>query len=160
MAVVVTGATRGLGLGVTKYLLSKNYQVACIGQNPNNLLKLKETLNVPTYQCNVGDYESVKQTVAEIGPIAGLVNCAGISNPRLLMRDTIDNMQHIININLMGTIYMTKEVTNYMIRKKIKGSIVNVSSLLAKGSQGSGNCAYSTSKAGVEGFSLSLSVEL
>jgi NAD(P)-dependent dehydrogenase (short-subunit alcohol dehydrogenase family) len=66
MVTIVTGATRGIGLAITKVLLELGMPVAAIGVNPKNLERLNTDLGVPVYQCNVGEHAEVKQKVGEI----------------------------------------------------------------------------------------------
>lgn len=82
----------------------------------------------------MADPNECKKTVTEIAkiePVNGLVNCAGIASPKMFLRDPAENMRNIIEINLLGTMFMTKEVVTKMSAKKQKGSIICLSSILA-----------------------------
>ena len=163
MVTIVTGATRGIGKDIVRYLLSLNYKVAAIGVSAKNCENLEKEFSIPVFQCNVADPDQCKKTVSEIAkiePVNGLVNCAGIANPKVFIRDPADNMKNIIEINLLGSMFMTREVVSKMMSKKQKGSIVCLSSVLARGTFGLGNAPYAASKGGIDGFVRSMSYEL
>lgn len=164
---VVTGATRGIGLGVAKALAASGAKVACIGTNEE---KLKESVagivadggDAKAYVCNVADSASVTETskaiLADFGKVDILVNNAGITRDMLMRRITDDMWNDVINVNLTGTFLVTRAFVESM-RKNKWGRVINISSISGLiGNKGQAN--YSASKAGVIGFTRTVSKEL
>lgn len=87
-----------------------------------------------------------------------LVNNAGITKDMLLMRMKPEDFNEVINVNLIGTFNMTKNVINYMMKER-KGRIINVSSVVGI-SGNAGQTNYASSKAGIIGFTKSLAKEV
>ena len=100
----------------------------------------------------------VNDTIAELGQIDVLVNNAGITKDGLLMRMKPEDFTKVIDINLVGTFNMTRNVIPYMIKKRA-GRIINVASVVGiTGNAGQTN--YAASKAGIIGFTKSLAKEV
>ncbi|MBR4753462.1 MAG: 3-oxoacyl-[Thermoguttaceae bacterium] len=164
---VVTGATRGIGLGVAKALAKAGAAVACIGTNQEKLTASVEGIvadggNAKAYICNVADSAAVAETaktiLADFGKIDILVNNAGITRDMLMRRITDEQWNDVINVNLSGTFYVTRAFVESM-RKSKWGRIINIASISGLiGNKGQAN--YSASKAGVIGFTRTISKEL
>lgn len=164
---VVTGATRGIGLGVAKALARAGASVACIGTNQEKLTAsvaeiVAEGGNAEAYICNVADSATVNETakaiLADFGKIDILVNNAGITRDMLMRRISDEDWNDVINVNLSGTFYVTRAFVESM-RKSKWGRIINISSISGLiGNKGQAN--YSASKAGVIGFTRTISKEL
>ncbi|KAG0359521.1 hypothetical protein BGZ54_009923 [Gamsiella multidivaricata] len=98
------------------------------------------------------------QEVNKIGPVDYLIMSAGIARDSLLIAHNAEDMENVIQTNLMGTIWINKAIAKGMMRRK-KGAIINISSIV--GVQGNiGQTVYSATKAGIIGFSKSLSKEM
>lgn len=164
---VVTGATRGIGLGIAKALAKAGAAVACIGTNEEKLNAsvagiVADGGNAKAYICNVADSAAVNEAAAKIladfGKVDILVNNAGVTRDMLVRRITDDQWNDVININLNGTFYVTRAFVESM-RKSKWGRIINISSISGLiGNKGQAN--YSASKAGVIGFTRTVSKEL
>ncbi len=164
---VVTGATRGIGLGVAKALAASGAKVACIGTNEEKLNEsvadiVAEGGDAKAYVCNVADSAAVtevsKTILADFGKVDVLVNNAGITRDMLMRRITDDMWNDVINVNLTGTFLVTRAFVESM-RKSKWGRIINISSISGLiGNKGQAN--YSASKAGVIGFTRTVSKEL
>ncbi len=164
---VVTGATRGIGLGIAKALAKAGCAVACIGTNAEKLNAsvasiVEEGGNAKAYVCNVADSAAVNDTakavLADFGRIDILVNNAGVTRDMLVRRITDEQWNDVISVNLNGTFYMTRAFVESM-RKGKWGRIINISSISGLiGNKGQAN--YSASKAGVIGFTRTVSKEL
>ena len=100
----------------------------------------------------------VDEIISTMGKIDILVNNAGISKIGLFMDSDKENIDHIMNVNLLGPIYLTKHVVNYMIPRK-SGNIVNISSMWGE-TGASCEVLYSASKGGINLFTRSLAKEL
>lgn len=163
---LVTGASRGIGKAIAYELARKGAKLALIATKENDETKaLLDSLNEITesrmYACNVGDAEQIKSTVDSVlkdfGTVDYLVNNAGVTRDNLLMSMSEDEIDTVLDVNLRGTILMTKALIRTFIRKK-SGSIVNVSSVVGiMGNPGQVN--YAASKAGVIGVTKSVAKE-
>ena len=102
--------------------------------------------------------EMVKETIEKFGRIDVLVNNAGITKDGLIMRMKKEDFEAVIDINLVGTFNVTRNVIPYMIKQKA-GRIINVSSVVGVAGN-AGQTNYSASKAGVIGFTKSLAKEV
>ena len=165
---VVTGATRGIGFGVAKALSAAGAAVACIGTNAEKLnqsvAKIVEAGgSAKAYICDVSKSEDVaaagKQILEDFdGKVDILVNNAGITRDMLVRRMTDEQWDDVIAVNLRGPFLVTRAFVEAM-RKKKYGRIVNISSISGLiGNRGQAN--YSASKAGVIGFTRTVSKEL
>ncbi|MBQ3387811.1 MAG: 3-oxoacyl-[Thermoguttaceae bacterium] len=165
---VVTGATRGIGFGVAKALSAAGASVACIGTNAEKLnqsvAKIVEAGgSAKAYICDVSKSEDVaaagKQILEDFdGKVDILVNNAGITRDMLVRRMTDEQWDDVIAVNLRGPFLVTRAFVEAM-RKKKYGRIVNISSISGLiGNRGQAN--YSASKAGVIGFTRTVSKEL
>ena len=130
-------------------------------------MKLKKEIEQKRVRClllkgDVSNFEDCKKLVEEainrVNHIDVLVNNAGITKDMLLMRMKPEDFNEVINVNLIGTFNMTKNVINYMM-KEIKGRIINVSSVVGI-SGNAGQTNYAASKAGIIGFTKSLAKEV
>ena len=113
-------------------------------------------------QGDVSNFEDAKNMVEKIiekfGKIDILVNNAGITKDMLIMRMKKEDFEAVINVNLIGTFNVTKNVIPYMMKQR-SGKIINLSSVVGiSGNAGQAN--YSASKAGIIGFTKSLAKEL
>lgn len=167
---IVTGGTRGIGLGIAKAFAANGAKIACVGTNPEKLKTAAEEIRqaggaqteVEAYACNVSVTEDVEKTVAAVlerfGKIDILVNCAGITRdvPLGAMKD--EEWDDVIATNLRGPFLFTRACSKPMRRAK-KGRIINMASVNGLvGNKGQAN--YSASKAGVIGFTRTASKEL
>lgn len=164
---IVTGAGKGLGAAIAKRFLEEEAAgVAMLDMNYELVQKTALELD-PTgeraiaFSCNITDKEQVNsvvdQIVARFGRIDILVNNAGITKDRMMHKMADEDWFAVINVNLNGTYYMCRKVTP-MMRDQASGSIINISSTAAYGNPGQTN--YSATKAGLQGFTRSLAIEM
>jgi 3-oxoacyl-[acyl-carrier protein] reductase len=164
---IITGGGRGLGKATAIAFAKEGIHVAITGRTED---VMKETvaelqaLGVTAMYSvfDVGNYEDVKSSVKEmiekLGSVDILVNNAGIAAFGTLNEMEVSQWSQIIQTNVMGMYYMTKEVLPYLIDKN-EGDIINVSS--TAGLSGNANTsAYSASKFAVIGMSESLMKEV
>ena len=145
---LITGGSRGIGLGIARQLVGKGFSLAINGVREAGQVKdVLESLRsfgpaVNYYPGNIGHGEDRKRIIEEIrkemGRIDILVNNAGIA-PRErkdILETTEESFDHVLGVNLRGTFFLTQLVANLMIRQK-KGNpevftcIINVSSISA-----------------------------
>lgn len=165
---LITGGTRGIGKEIAYTLAEENYDIIINYRTENEeLMKLKKEIEQKRVRClllkgDVSNFEDCKKIVEEainrMNHIDVLVNNAGITKDMLLMRMKPEDFNEVINVNLIGTFNMTKNVINYMMKER-KGRIINVSSVVGiYGNAGQTN--YAASKAGIIGFTKSLAKEV
>ena len=165
---LITGGTRGIGKEIAYTLAEENYDIIINYRTENEeLMKLKKEIEQKQVRClllkgDVSNFEDCKKLVEEatnrMNHIDVLVNNAGITKDMLLMRMKPEDFNEVINVNLVGTFNMTKNVINYMMKER-KGRIINVSSVVGI-SGNAGQTNYAASKAGIIGFTKSLAKEV
>ena len=165
---LITGGTRGIGKAIAIKFAKNGYNLVLnYVSDRTNLEELEnefkeyniEVLFIKTDVSNFEDCENMaKQAIAKFGKIDVLVNNAGITKDSLLLRMTPEDFEKVININLKGTINVTKSIVPYMMKKRT-GKIVNISSVVGV-SGNAGQCNYAASKAGIIGFTKSIAKEL
>ena len=162
--VVVTGVSRGLGLAIATRIAKDGYKVIGISRNKSEAFQeLMAGLpdRVQFRPLDLSKIETIVLAAREIikisGPIYGLVNNAGIGLDGVLATMHQADIDRVIRTNLLGPIVLTKYIMRSMLSKG-EGRIVNISSIIA--STGfHGLSVYAATKAGLEGFSRSLSRE-
>ncbi len=159
--IIVTGATSGLGLAIITALKEAGYVPVLTGRNAAKVAKLAADLGVAGYQLDVSDAESIETVTAQVsadhGPIAGLINNAGIWLEGAFETYTPAAIQAVIDTNTTGTILMTHAVLPDMIAQG-RGTVINVVSTGALYTRKMISI-YSASKWAIRGFTGCLEVE-
>ena len=165
---LITGATKGIGKAIALKLSKEGYDISINYRNENEELSdLKKEIEKNNVRCELvqgdvscfGDTEKfTKETIEKLGSIDVLINNAGITRDMLLMRMKPEDFKKVIDVNLIGTFNVTKNVIGYMMKAR-KGNIVNISSVVGI-SGNAGQTNYSASKAGIIGFTKSLAKEV
>ncbi len=161
---LVTGGASGIGAAVAKRFVEEGARVALCDVDAQTGIKTAQEIgeNSQFYQSDISDEDEVNRTVEKVvnnfGKIDILINNAGITNDKLLLRMTKEDWDCVININLTGTFLVTKAVMRHMIKQRY-GRIVNIASVAGLiGNAGQTN--YAASKAGIIGFTKSCAKEL
>lgn len=164
----ITGGTRGIGKQIAITLAKDGYDIAINYRKENDDLEnIKDEIEKTNAKFlavkgDVTDFDSTQQMVNDIikeyGKIDVLVNNAGITKDTLLVRMKKEEFEDVIDVNLIGTFNITKNVIPYMIKQR-KGRIINISSVVGI-SGNAGQTNYSASKAGIIGFTKSLAKEV
>ena len=164
--IMVTGSSRGIGRAVVKHLSQLGAKLAVVySSSEKEAQKTYEELEGSGHlllQMNVQDFSSVQKAftrfIDHFGEISSLINNAGITRDNLLIRMKNEEWDEVLKTNLYGVFYCCREAAKYMIRKR-RGCILNISSVTAQtGNPGQSN--YCASKAGLEGLTRSLALEL
>lgn len=163
--IVIVGASQGIGRQTAITLSQIGAELVLVARNEKKLNETKEMLDGEKHLCrpfdisNTDDIDAfIKQIVSEIGPIDGLVYCAGITNDRPLAMFKPELVNEVLTINLCGFIEMVRAVTK---KKRFNAGmrIVGISSTSAlKGARA--HMAYSASKAGMDGAIRAMAIEL
>lgn len=163
---VVTGASRGIGRAVAKQLAVEGfYVVACFNKSEKQaqslLAELDKISRAIAVRVDVSNEEDVKnlltQTLKSFGKVDVLVNCAGVSDTRLLIDSTREDYDHVFDINMRGTYNTCKILGREMLSNQC-GKIINFSSVWG---QVGGSCesVYSASKGAIIAFTKALAKE-
>lgn len=165
--VLVTGATRGIGKAIAQQLGTEGRVVVGTATSEKGAESITAYLKEAGIEgqgmvLNVSDQESVdavvKVVTEQYGTVDVLVNNAGITRDTLLMRMKSEDWDAVINTNLSSVYAMSKACIKGMMKARA-GRIINISSVVGScGNAGQAN--YAASKAGVEGFTRSLAIEL
>jgi len=162
----VTGGSRGIGKGIVELFAEEGAKVAIIDLNEEALSETAKELREKGYEvytkvANVVDAEQVEAAAKEIndtfGSIDILVNNAGVIRDNLLFKMTDSDWQMVMDVHLKGSFNAARAVQKYMVEKKY-GRIINISSTSALGNRGQAN--YAAAKAGLQGFTKTLAIEL
>ena len=164
----ITGATRGIGRAIALELANEGYNIALNYRTENEALEtLKKEISELGVECypvqgdvsKAEDSERMtKEIIEHFEQIDVLVNNAGITKDNLILRMKEEEFTDVINVNLVGTFNITKNVIKYMTKKRY-GKIINLSSVVGiSGNAGQSN--YAASKAGIIGFTKSIAKEL
>jgi 3-oxoacyl-[acyl-carrier protein] reductase len=163
---VVTGAARGIGAGVAKRLAADGFAVAIIDLDEAACKPVVEAIESANGRAlavgaDISDeaavQNAVERIVANLGEPSVLVNNAGITRDNLLFRMTLDDWVSVMDVHLRGSFLMSRAVQGYMTSSGW-GRIVNMSSVSALGNRGQAN--YAAAKAGLQGFTKTLAIEL
>ena len=165
---LITGATRGIGREIALELAANGFDIAVNYRSekdiPEDFKKEIEGHNVRCefVQADVSNFEQcesmVKDAIDKFGRIDVLVNNAGITRDGLIMRMKKEDFEAVIDVNLVGTFNVTRNVIPYMIKQR-SGRIISLSSVVGVAGN-AGQTNYSASKAGVIGFTKSLAKEV
>ena len=163
---VVTGGARGIGAGVAKRLATDGMAVAVIDLKEGDGGATVDAIvsaggRAFAAGADVSDSAQVATAVeaiaAELGPPGVLVNNAGVIRDNLLFKMTDDDWDTVMGVHLRGSFLMTRACQKYMVDVGW-GRVINLSSSSALGNRGQAN--YSAAKAGLQGFTKTLAIEL
>ncbi|HEY0229368.1 MAG TPA: 3-oxoacyl-ACP reductase FabG [Mycobacterium sp.] len=163
---IVTGAARGIGSAVAQRLASDGLAVAVLDLDEDSCTATVEAIidaggKSLAIGADVSDEASVATAVervtGELGAPTVLINNAGIIRDNLLYEMSVADWDAVLGVHLRGAFLMSRAAQQHMVNAKF-GRIVNLSSTAAVGSRGQAN--YSAAKAGLQGFTKTLAIEL
>ena len=157
---LVTGGAKGIGAATAERLASEGAHVVIADFDEASATETAEKIGGRAVRCDVTSREDVDTAVAaalETGRLDILVTCAGIIRDNLLHKMTDDDWEAVIATHLRGTFLAARAAQAPMVEQK-SGSMVLISSVSALGNRGQAN--YSAAKAGIQGLSKTLALEL
>lgn len=159
---IVTGGTRGIGAAISEELIRQGYSVAAsFGANAEAAAEFEQATGARTYRWDVGDFDACQQGVKrvedELGPVAVLVNNAGITRDGTMHKMSFERWDEVIRTNLSSCFNMCRAVIQGM-RDRGYGRIVNIGSINGQAGQ-YGQVNYAAAKSGIHGFTKALAQE-
>lgn len=163
---IVTGAARGIGRAVARRLAADGLAVAVLDLDEDASAQVAEDIRddgglAVAIGADVTDEagvaEAVGRVATELGAPTVLVNNAGIIRDNLLFKTSLQDWEDVMAVHLRGAFLMTRAAQRHMIEARW-GRVVNLSSTSALGNRGQTN--YSAAKAGVQGFTKTVAIEL
>ena len=163
---IVTGAARGIGAAVARKLAHDGLAVAVLDLDESACASTVDAIEASggralAVGADVGDEGSVADAVDRVANDLGaptvLINNAGITRDNMLFKMTVGDWDSVLNVHLRGAFLMSRAVQKHMVDAGF-GRIVNLSSTSALGNRGQVN--YSAAKAGMQGFTKTLAIEL
>ena len=128
---LVTGGAGGIGYAIAKRLSEAGCSVIILARNEEKLKKASEQIGCKYRVLDITKVSDIKRVISEVYRDSApeiLVNCAGVMGKGRFGSIEVDDWDKVINTNVRGTFFMTQEVSNMMIERKIKGHILNLSS--------------------------------
>lgn len=163
----VTGASRGIGREIAMQMARRGARVALVSRSESDARDVAaslvaEGLDARGYACDVADTDSVNRVgdavLSEFGGVDFVVNNAGITRDKLLLRMSPDDWNAVVSVNLTGAYNVVRKLVPQLIKQR-SGRIVNITSVIGQiGNAGQAN--YAASKAGIIGLTRSLAKEL
>jgi 3-oxoacyl-[acyl-carrier protein] reductase len=167
--IIVTGGSRGLGLGIAEKLADDGFRVVAIARRSTDALDAVMREHPDTlkfWPFDLADIEGIPALVPairkEFGPLYGLVNNAGIGTSGVLANMRVGDIERTVQLNIVSPMVLTKHVSRALMIDSGKaggGRIVNISSIVAA-TGFSGLAVYGATKAAFVGFTKSLAREL
>lgn len=163
---IVTGAAQGIGAAIALRLAADGFAVAVLDLDDAHASGTVRSIEAAggtalAVAADVRDAQqvaaAVEKAAAELGPPVVLVNNAGVTRDNLLFKMSESDWDTVVGVHLRGAFLMTRAVQKHMTEAGF-GRIVNLSSVSAAGNRGQAN--YSTAKAGLQGFTKTVAIEL
>lgn len=163
---IVTGGARGIGAGISRRLAADGFAIAVLDLDADSCAPVVDEITAAGGRAmagsvDVADEDSVAAAVQQVADGLGsplvLINNAGITRDNLLFKMSIDDWDAVMGVHLRGAFLMSRATQRYMTEAGW-GRIVNLSSTSALGNRGQAN--YSTAKAGLQGLTKTLAIEL
>lgn len=163
---LVTGAAKNIGRAIAVRLAKDGFDVACVGRSAESVSETvreveahgRKGLAIAADVTRQDEAQAaVESTAQQLGGIDVLVNNAGITRDKLLLRMEESDFDAVLAVNLKGVFHFSKAACKYMMKKR-SGRIINITSVVGiRGNEGQAN--YAASKAGIIGFTKSLARE-
>ena len=162
---LITGATKGLGRGAAEAIAEAGGNIIAIGRNQSELNSLgkkikKLKVKYDSFNCDVNNYNKIKEFITNLKNIDILVNNAGTNIPENFLNVKTTSLETILNVNTKAVFNIAQLCANQIIKLKRKqGSIINISSIFGLVA-GQKRTVYSMTKFGVEGLTKGMALDL
>ena len=165
---LVTGAGKGLGKACAIALAEAGANLIILSRTKNDLVKVEKQIiklnrRCKSIVCDVTNYEDVKKTFSRISKLDILVNNAGTNRPEYFTKIKKEDMDYVVDLNIKAAFHVAQLASKIMLRsknrKKIGGSIINMSSQLGKVGAPL-RSVYNMTKFGIEGLTKGMAVDL
>ncbi len=160
---LITGGSRGIGAHIAKTLSEKGWAVAiCYSKSDSEAIALEALPNISAYRADISDPDQVRwlfdNVVSDLGELQLLVNNAGVAHIGLLQDMSDDEINCLVSVDLLGSIYCSREAITHMV-KSHSGNIINIASMWGEVGA-SCEAVYSACKAGIIGLTKALAKEV
>jgi NAD(P)-dependent dehydrogenase (short-subunit alcohol dehydrogenase family) len=162
---LITGATKGLGRGAAQAIAEAGGDIIAIGRNKSELDSLSKVIKklkvkYTSFNCDVNDYDKMREFITKLKKLDILVNNAGTNIPEPFLSVKKSSMETILNVNTKAVFNVAQLCANQIIKLKRKqGSIINISSIFGLVA-GQKRTVYSMTKFGVEGLTKGMALDL
>jgi len=162
---LITGATKGLGRGAAEAIAEAGGNIIAIGRNQSELNSLgkkikKLKVKYTSFNCDVNNYNKIKNFISNLKKLDILVNNAGTNIPENFLNVKKTSLETLLNVNTKAVFNIAQLCANQIIKLKIKqGSIINISSIFGLVA-GQKRTVYSMTKFGVEGLTKGMALDL
>ena len=162
---LITGATKGLGRGAAEAIAEAGGDIIAIGRNQSELNSLgkkikKLKVKYTSFNCDVNNYDKIKNFINNLKKLDILVNNAGTNIPETFLNVKKTSLETILNVNTKAVFNIAQLCANRIIKlKKKQGSIINISSIFGLVA-GQKRTVYSMTKFGVEGLTKGMALDL
>ena len=162
---LITGATKGLGRGAAEAIAEAGGNIIAIGRNQSELNSLgkkikKLKVQYTSFNCDVNNYDKIKNFITKLKKLDILVNNAGTNIPENFLNVKKNSLEILLNVNTKAVFNIAQLCANQIIKLKRKqGSIINISSIFGLVA-GQKRTVYSMTKFGVEGLTKGMALDL
>jgi NAD(P)-dependent dehydrogenase (short-subunit alcohol dehydrogenase family) len=162
---LITGATKGLGRGAAEAIAEAGGNIIAIGRNQTELNSLgkkikKLKVKYTSFNCDVNNYNKIKNFITNLKKLDILVNNAGTNIPENFLNVKKNSLETLLNVNTKAVFNIAQLCANQIIKLKRKqGSIINISSIFGLVA-GQKRTVYSMTKFGVEGLTKGMALDL
>ena len=162
---LITGATKGLGRGAAEAIAEAGGNIIAIGRNQSELNSLgkkikKLKVQYTSFNCDVNNYNKIKNFITNLKKLDILVNNAGTNIPENFLNVKKTSLETLLNVNTKAVFNIAQLCANQIIKLKRKqGSIINISSIFGLVA-GQKRTVYSMTKFGVEGLTKGMALDL
>tara|TARA_B100001121_G_C18669311_1_gene612936 strand:- start:798 stop:1562 length:765 start_codon:yes stop_codon:yes gene_type:complete len=162
---LITGATKGLGRGTAQAIAEAGGDIIAIGRNQNELNSLgkivkKLKVNYVSFNCDVNDFDRIKNIISKLKKLDILVNNAGTNLPEPFLNVKKSSLETLLNVNIKAAFNVAQLCAKQIIKLRRKqGSIINISSIFGLVA-GQKRSVYSMTKFGIEGLTRGMALDL